>query len=127
MVRSIAAALAIGVLFVTAASAQTTDTFNMHQGHGAPPATTPGSSPSTEAFKASNARMHSGMTQTFTGNANIDFIKGMPPHHQGAVDMAKVVLQYGHDPEARELAEEIIKAQNTEIDWMKGWLAKHGQ
>ena len=38
--------------------------------------------------------------------------------------MAKVVLKYGKDPEMRKLAEKIIKAQDTEIAFMKGWLAK---
>jgi uncharacterized protein (DUF305 family) len=48
----------------------------------------------------------------------------MIPHHQGAIDMAKVVLKYGKDPEMKKLAEDIIKAQDTEIAFMKGWLAK---
>ena len=81
-------------------------------------------SPAAKAFIAANAKMHKDMTMTFTGDADVDFIKGMLPHHAGAVDMAKIVLQYGKDPEVKKLAEEIIKAQNTEIDFMKGWLAK---
>ena len=51
----------------------------------------------------------------------------MIPHHAGAVDMAKTVLAFGKDPEVRKLAEEIIKAQDSEIALMQGWLKKNGQ
>ena len=81
-------------------------------------------SAATKAFTEANSKMHKDMTITFTGNADVDFIKGMLPHHQGAVDMAKIVIQYGKDPEVRKLAQAIIKAQNKEIAWMKSWLAK---
>ena len=43
---------------------------------------------------------------------------------QGQNEMDKVVLKYGKDPEMKKLAEEIIKAQDTEIAFMKGWLPK---
>jgi uncharacterized protein (DUF305 family) len=56
--------------------------------------------------------------------ADRDFIAGMLPHHQGAVDMAKIVLAFGKDPEVRKLAESIIKAQEHEIAWMNSWLQK---
>lgn len=81
-------------------------------------------SESSKAFAEVNMKMHKDMTMEFTGNPDVDFAKGMIPHHQGAIDMAKVVLQYGKDPEMKKLAEDIIKAQDTEIAFMKGWLAK---
>jgi uncharacterized protein (DUF305 family) len=81
-------------------------------------------SESSKAFAEVNNKMHKDMTMEFTGNPDVDFAKGMIPHHQGAIDMAKVVLKYGKDPEMKKLAEEIIKAQDTEIAFMKGWLAK---
>ena len=52
---------------------------------------------------------------SFTSDADKDFIAGMLPHHQGAMDMAKIVLQYGIGSEVKELAEGIIKAQTEEI------------
>jgi uncharacterized protein (DUF305 family) len=95
-------------------------------GHSMPGAAV-GDTAATTAFKAANDKMHAGMAIPFTGNADEDFIKGMLPHHQGAVDMAKIVLEHGKDPAVRKLAEEIIKAQDTEIALMKAWLAKAGK
>ena len=48
------------------------------------------------------------------------------PHHQGAVDNARIVLQYGTDPDVRKFAESVIAAQEAEIKWMNDWLAKNG-
>ncbi|MEO8685991.1 MAG: DUF305 domain-containing protein [Devosia sp.] len=79
----------------------------------------------TTAYKAANMAMHEQMEIDYSGNADIDFVRGMIPHHQGAIDMAKTVLQYGADPEIKTLAEGIIKAQESEITWMQDWLAKH--
>jgi uncharacterized protein (DUF305 family) len=81
---------------------------------------------SSKAFATANAAMHTAMDITFTGNADVDFAKGMIAHHQGAIDMAKIELQYGKDAEMRKLAEDIVKAQEGEIAFMKGWLAKNG-
>jgi uncharacterized protein (DUF305 family) len=75
------------------------------------------------AMAEANMTMHRDMDITYTGDADIDFLKGMIAHHQGAVDMAQIQLQYGRDPQVKRLAQEIIRAQNIEIKWMKGWLA----
>ena len=79
------------------------------------------------AFAAANEKMHRDMAITFSGNPDIDFARGMIPHHQGAIDMAKIVVAFGKDPEIRKLAEEIVKAQESEIDFMRSWLQKRGQ
>ena len=96
-------------------------------GHGAPAPGGAADTASTKAFKAANDKMHGDMAIKFSGNADVDFIAGMLPHHQGAVDMAKIQLQYGKDPKARKLARDIIKSQNTEIAFMKTWLAKNAK
>lgn len=83
-------------------------------------------SPSDAAFAASMKKMTEGMMAMPTGNADKDFAAMMMPHHAGAIDMAKVELQYGKDPELRKLAQDIVGAQEREIAQMKAWLAKHG-
>lgn len=52
---------------------------------------------------------------------DLRFIDSMIPHHQGAIDMAKEVLQKTKRPEIKQLAEKIITAQNKEIEQMKQW------
>jgi hypothetical protein len=85
----------------------------------------PAVSPSTKAFKAADDKMMRDMNRPMTGDADQDFVAGMLPHHQGAVDMAKVELQYGKDPEMRRLAQGIIAAQDKEIAQMQAWQKKH--
>lgn len=72
--------------------------------------------------------MHSmsGMNMEMTGDPDKDFVIMMIPHHQAAVDMAKVVLEHGKDAEVKKMAENVISAQEEEIKWMKQWLEKHG-
>ena len=84
-------------------------------------------SPSSVAFAVANAKMHEGMNIRFTGDADVDFARGMIAHHQGAVDMAKILLTHGKDPEMRKLAEEVVRTQEAEIAFMKDWLAKKGK
>ena len=84
-------------------------------------------SAATVAFREANARMHSSMDIDYSGDADVDFIRGMIPHHQGAVEMAGILLEYGTDPDVRKLAEGVIAAQQSEIAWMEAWLKAKGQ
>ena len=78
-----------------------------------------------KAYAAANDKMHSGMGN-INADADIAFMQGMIPHHMGAVDMAKVTLEHGKDPEVRALAQKVIAAQEAEIKEMQAWLDKKG-
>lgn len=99
-----------------------------HSAHGAAPAANAAGAddPATAAYMAANEKMHADMAIEFSGDPDADFVRGMIPHHQGAIDMAKVVLEHGSDPEIRELAEGVISAQEEEIEMMKAWLTERG-
>ena len=64
-------------------------------------------------------RMDKGMSATPSGDPDRDFVAMMIPHHQGAIDMAKLELQFGKDSVLRRLAEGIIVEQSQEIDAMQ--------
>jgi uncharacterized protein (DUF305 family) len=83
--------------------------------------------PEAKAFDDANRQMMNEMPKKQTGNADQDFAANMLPHHQGAVDMAKIELQYGKDPLLRKMAEDIIKSQNEEIATLQKWQAAHAQ
>lgn len=114
----------IVALASTCAYAVQHDHTDHHAGHGSAQTS---DSPSTQAYKAANDDMHKDMDIAYTGDADVDFIQGMIPHHQGAVDMAKIVLEHGKNPETRKLAQQIIAAQEKEIAWMKDWLARNAR
>jgi uncharacterized protein (DUF305 family) len=88
--------------------------------HGAPAGT---GAPHEAALTAVNDAMMTAMTVDFTGKPDRDFVLMMIPHHQGAIEMAKVELEHGADPAIRALAEAIIAAQEKEIADMQAWLA----
>ena len=140
--RTLAAATIVGGVGV--AYAQTS-----HQGHGSMPMTipttpgsmdpaamqkmmqgmmpAPGDPASAKDLKAADMRMIHNMMVGYTSDADVDFRTHIIPHHQGAIDMAKVALQHAKNPETKKLAETIIADQEREIAEMNAWLRKSGK
>ena len=77
------------------------------------------------------AEMNNGMARMmkdmhapgYTGQADIDFLAMMIPHHEGAVEMARLLLIHGRDPMVRQLAGDIIASQTVEVAAMRGRMA----
>ena len=77
-----------------------------------------------EGMMATRRPMMMGMMNE---NPDLAFACGMIPHHQGAISMAKAELEYGEDDEMRALAEEVIAAQEREIEVLTTWIEGQGQ
>lgn len=116
--------LALGLSLALALPAAAQDMKNMD--HSSMQAPMQGNA-STKAFEDANAKMHKDMMIEYSGDADTDFVRSMIPHHQGAIDMAKIELAHGKDPKLRKLAEDIVKAQEAEIADMRAWLKAHGK
>lgn len=119
----LSSALAALMLVSAPHNVYATDKDHKHMGHHA--VTTNEKAPVVDVYADVMKKMHKDMMIKPTGDADVDFMRGMIPHHQGAIDMARVVLEKGNDPEVRTLAKDIIKAQEAEISFMQDWLKKH--
>lgn len=81
--------------------------------------------PAMQAYMDGMRKMNREMRKPMTGDADQDFARMMLSHHRGAVDMAKVQLKYGKDPELRTLAQKIVDDQTREIAQLQEWLKRH--
>ena len=77
-----------------------------------------------DAMDAMNNEMMLGGTAT---DIDVAFACAMIPHHRGAIDMAQALLDHGDDPWTRELAADIVAAQEQEIADMLAWLEAQPQ
>lgn len=87
----------------------------------------PSNHPVIRAYQEVNEKMHADMAIDLSGDADADFVRDMIPHHQGAIDMAHIVLLHGKVAAVRELAQTVIHAQEREIAFMRKWLAERGE
>lgn len=79
----------------------------------------------TDRLRQTMEDMHRQMYMvSSSGDVDEDFARLMLPHHQAAIEMAKVELLCGKDPANRRLAQEIIVEQQSEIELMRLWLSK---
>ena len=93
-----------------------------HAGQGAPAGS---ASAATQAYKDAAEKMHAPMMAALQANDPDEaFVRSMIPHHQGAIDMALVVLQHGKDEQAKKWALDVIREQAREIGEMQAWLAR---
>jgi uncharacterized protein (DUF305 family) len=77
----------------------------------------------SRALVAAQSQMSERMSSVpLTGDPDRDFLAQMIPHHEGAIEMSRVLLKDGVRPDVRRLAQEIIAHQQNEIDMMKRWL-----
>lgn len=82
--------------------------------------------PANKALIKAMEKMHQPMMDGIMNpEPDMAFVLGMLPHHQGAVDMAKVELRYGKDPTLRQLAEHIINEQEDQMKVMQNWIKKN--
>jgi uncharacterized protein (DUF305 family) len=122
--RMISLATTASVAATSFALAQ--DPPKMDHVHGAMPLQTVADRPNhseEQPFLSENDaamnKMMADMTIKPTGDVDRDFVAMMVPHHQGAVDMAKAELKYGHNEQLRRLAQEIVVTQQQEITVMR--------
>lgn len=98
-----------------------------HSGHSTPMQTQQSTdSAATKAYREANAKMHRAMDIPYTGDADVDFVRGMIPHHEGAIAMAKIALANTKDEQVRKWATDVLREQEREIAEMKAWLQKKG-
>jgi len=112
----------LGILALWGLGVTTCQAADMHM-HDGPPV--PGQY--GKQFENFASEMNVGMAKMmtdmhapgYTGDPDIDFLEMMIPHHEGVVDMVRLVLEHGTDPVTRKLAEEIIGSQRVEIEGMQ--------
>ncbi|MFH9086446.1 DUF305 domain-containing protein [Streptomyces sp. NPDC017673] len=111
--RAVLAAVAVTGALVLAACGGDNDSAGGHTGHGSSATASASAAPSASAT-AHNAQ-------------DVSFAQGMIPHHQQALEMAKLADGRASSARVKDLASRIEKAQDPEIRTMTGWLTSWGE
>jgi uncharacterized protein (DUF305 family) len=77
-----------------------------------------------EGMMATSNQMMQGV---MADDPDVAFACGMIPHHQAAINMAQVELEYGDDQKMKDMAQVVIDAQTKEIEELTGWIEENAQ
>jgi uncharacterized protein (DUF305 family) len=123
-VRSVIAAIAIGVSMLVMSLTAAAQTAHGAAGHGNMKSSTSGdaSMKMHSVMQEANKKMES---MTMSNDVDHDFVMMMRDHHQTGIDMAQIEVANGKDPTAIKAAKKIIEMQKKEIAQFDAWLKKH--
>ncbi len=79
-----------------------------------------------QGYMEAMQRMHAGMMRVRDPDPSRAWALQMIEHHQGAIEMSRVVLAHTRDPQIRRMANQAIAAQTREIGELRRWLARNG-
>jgi uncharacterized protein (DUF305 family) len=110
----------LSIIFLAPAMQEVQHDSDTHSGDKLP------ADPGWSELNSSMDKMHAAMASVEpSGDSDVDFVQLMLPHHEAAIEMARVQLKHGLDPQMRRLAQEIITDQQSEIQLMQLWMKQH--
>jgi len=81
--------------------------------------------PAGREYMDAMMRMQQGMMAAQDSDPARQWAMMMIPHHQGAVDTARIVLRHSQDRELRAIAQRTIEGQGRDIAELRSWLEQH--
>lgn len=119
------ALMVLAVTFSPVRSEQAAPEDHSKHSGAAPAAKAQELSQASKAYEEAMKKMHEKMMVPYTNDVDVDFVRGMVPHHQGAIDQAEILLKYSKNLRLKRLAGGIIASQKREIRFMEKWLKEH--
>lgn len=106
----------LGLVILLSCSLLTPFSTNLLLAHSPVMSTTKQTQNYSSTYNTIFSQMKDGMNAApNTDNINLDFVLEMSPHHQGAIDMSKAIIQYGSNPDVKKIAEHIITSQEAQM------------